>query len=157
MKVEIEIPDPDFELEPNQKLECRGFGWDPGEEVEYAYLKRKEWHRSRDCPRGVRANLYFEIVEEAPMPPKVLNGHRTEYVGKGKECKRIVGKRFATYEGGKWEDSGMRLRAYHESFPNVPIALMTPIPEEEESAADKANQRLEEILEELKEIKETIS
>ena len=72
MKFEIEIPDPDFELKPNEVLESRGVNW--GMEGDRRIVDRARYDLSFGCWEVERnvplewepTSIDFEIVTKEP-------------------------------------------------------------------------------------------
>ncbi len=112
VEIEIEIPDPSFELAANEKLECRGLGWKSDKAVRYTFwcLQDKVWHgkpwEPLAFPGGNSRYVYFEIVEVFPMPPEELCGFKLTYGGKAYDCQSMLGKRYAFLkQDNRWEMS----------------------------------------------------
>ena len=73
MKFILEIPDPDFELKPNEVLEPRGANWGMAHEEErivdraFYSLTGCEWRVQRNVPlEWEPTSIDFEIVTKEP-------------------------------------------------------------------------------------------
>ena len=134
MRVEIEIAEPTFKLKEDEELVCRGFGWNgfggkispKGIKCTTYSVETGLWGLIRTGkPAGKNGVLYFEVVSKKiePEMPSELDGYELQYVGRGDEYTRIMGRRFAYLEKGVWSIHPFPLNRFHKSNPNVEIAL----------------------------------